>query len=191
MLVRPLFSTTLMILVMGLLPVSSQAQTCEAPPGSSAVDQYCEAIPEGGGSQSSDDFNRSDNSGAVAGSSSGGGGGTGGTSGQTASPAAEELEAAGADGAAVSGLTKTSGASATKTTTSQGAVAGDTASSEPSGSPLKAVSASVENGSTVGSGLIWGLLAVTLVLAALGWVAYRRHDNPDTTQSPPPKPDPS
>ncbi|UUY02894.1 hypothetical protein LRS13_19740 [Svornostia abyssi] len=42
-----------------------------------------------------------------------------------------------------------------------------------SGSPLKAVSASVQNGPVAGSLLIWALLGGTFAVLALGWIRYR------------------
>lgn len=146
----------------------AQAQNCEAPPGSAAVDQYCEAIPEGGGSQSGNDFQReraTSGSGATEGDA-------------TAVPAgtATELKAAGQDGEAIAKLAagSTTGTSSGGSADASGDVAGATASSEHvSGSPLKAVSASVQNGPVAGSLLIWALLGSTFAVLALGWIRYR------------------
>ncbi len=149
----------------------AQAQNCEAPPGSAAVDQYCEAIPEGGGSQSGNDFQRERaTSGAAATPSGDSPGLPAGT--------ATALESAGQDGEAVA---KLAAGGAGRTTASEdaaepaGEVAGATASSDDvSSSPLKAVSASVQNGPVAGSLLIWALLGSTIAVLALGWIRYRR-----------------
>ena len=159
---------------------SAHAQSCEAPPGSAAVEQYCEAIPEGDGAQSGNDFRRE-----AAESVSGGGGtnGQGGSGNPALSvEAAQALESAGADGEAVADLARASsgGQSASSNgnaASEAGDVAGSSASSdEASGSPLKAVSASVENGPVAGSLMIWALLGATLVVLALGWMRFRRTD---------------
>lgn len=146
----------------------AQAQNCEAPPGSAAVDQYCEAIPEGGGSQSGNDFQRE--------RATSGSGTTEGDA--TALPAgtATELEAAGQDGEAIAKLAAggTTGTTSGGSADASGDVAGATASSEDvSGSPLKAVSASVQNGPVAGSLLIWALLGSAFAVLALGWIRYR------------------
>ncbi len=159
---------------------AAHAQSCEAPPGSAAVEQYCEAIPEGDGAQSGNDFRRE-----ATDSAAGGGGttGQGGSGDSTLSPeATEALESAGADGAAVADLARaSSGGRNTSSNGSSASEAGDVAGSsatseEASGSPLKAVSASVENGPVAGSLMIWALLGATLVVLALGWMRFRRND---------------
>lgn len=145
------------------------AQNCEAPPGSAAVDQYCEAIPEGGGSQSGNDFQRS-----AAGSAAEG---TGGASSPLSAAALRALRAAGAEGAAVEELARTSRATRGGGSAAAGDVAGVSAASDDvSGSPLNAVSASVENGPVAGPLLIWALLGATLALIGLAWVPYRRRN---------------
>lgn len=164
---------------------SAHAQSCEAPPGSAAVEQYCEAIPEGDGAQSGNDFRREATESAGAG---GGTNGQDGSGGSTLSPeATEALESAGADGDAVADLARASsgGPNTASNGTSEaeaGDVAGSSASSqEASGSPLKAVSASVENGPVAGSLMIWALLGATLVVLALGWMRFRRTGAPPPT----------
>lgn len=164
------------------LPGAALAQRCEAPPGSSAVEQYCEAIPEGGGTQSGDDFQQSRGDGSSSGDDSASG---------VSEATQQELSDAGADGAAIVGLAAGSSGGGTGgsggasgpgsdagESGEQGAVRGASAQgSEPSGSPLKAVSASVENGATIGGVFIWALLGITLLVAALAWATFRGRGN--------------
>lgn len=181
-----LITASLVVALLTLTASPALAQTCEAPPGSAAVDQYCEAIPEGSGSQSGADFQRS------AGSSSSDGTSGSGTGSGLSDDTARELRAAGSAGAAVEQLSRASRAKAPSGgSTAQGDVAGvDAASDDVSGSPLKAIPASVENGPVAGPVLVWALLAATLALLGLGWVAYRHRDDgvagsPSDTREPP------
>lgn len=174
---RLLLRTVGVALLLGILcwmPSAAAAQRCEAPPGSSAVEQYCEAIPDAGGSQSGDSFARDS-----------GRQDPGGNVKNVPAGTQRTLRKSGKDGAAVVGLVAASSGgggggdgpgpdSGAKSTNEVGGVKGETASSaDPSGNPLKAVSASVENGATVGGGFIWALLVVTLLMAAVGWLAFR------------------
>lgn len=154
---------------------SAQAQDCEAPPGSAAVEQYCEAIPEGSGSQSGNEFQRER-------ATQGGEGDAGGGQRNNAFSAdtASKLESEGTEGAAVAALvgqsSRSSGSGSTGSagTTNDGGVAGAQASGgEASTSPLKAVSASVVNGPVTGPLLIWALLGSTVAVCGLGWIRYR------------------
>ncbi len=161
-------------LVPSIAAPAAQAQGCEAPPGSAAVEQYCEAIPQGDGSQSGNNFQRE------ASESTPGGGGTNGQSGGNpalSAEAARELQSSGADGEAVAELARASGGGPTGASDEEaGEVAGTVAQSEAaSGSPLKAVSASVENGPVAGPLMIWALLGATLIVLALGWMRFRRN----------------
>lgn len=151
---------------------SAHAQSCEAPPGSAAVDQYCEAIPEGDGSQSGSDFRRQSAESSAGREQDDG----------SALPAAalKQLQSAGSDGGSVANLAR-----AARDTrqplpggnNEAGEVAGATASSDAgSGSPLKALSASVQNGPIAGSLLIWGLLGSTVAVLSVGWIRHRGGD---------------
>lgn len=175
---------TFVLTIAVLVPTASPAlaQDCEAPPGSAAVDQYCEAIPEGSGSQSGNDFQRN-----AAGASAGGNDG-----GSPLPPAtARDLRAAGATGAAVEQLARASrgeaasgGGASGPAGEGTGDVAGVSASRDDvSGSPLKAIPASVENGPVAGPVLSWTLLGATVAILGLAWVGYRRRG--DDVSSPP------
>lgn len=168
--------TLLLIALLALAPTQAHAQRCEAPPGTSAVDQYCEAIPDADGTQSAQDARS-----------------------QTASPSqsldAESeraLEAEGADGQAVLGIVARSGSAAPDTPNSDGdkqpSGGGDNASNdgarpeavpavdgeeEPSANPLRAVTAAVTDGDLMGQGFAWLLVALTVVTLGGRWIAYR------------------
>ncbi len=157
-----------------LLPPNSPAfaQTCEAPPGTSAVEQYCEAIPEGSGSESGSDFQRSSRASESQGTSPG-----------NANEAQGELADAGADGSAVIALAENTGpkgsddtqAGANEQPESDAADGRQQRNVENApGGPLKAISASVENGSTLGAPFGWALLASLVAVAGLAWLRFRR-----------------
>jgi len=149
-----------------LAPSASAQSRCVAPPGSSAVDQYCEVVPDGTGGRSGD---------------GGGGGGGGGVSGKTA----KQLEQAGAAGAAVLEL---SGGKAKKPNKKDGASGGSnagsgsgSASALPDTDPgtkstnvIEAAATSASDSARVGSGFIWVLLAGIAAVGGWGWISYRR-----------------
>src|SRR3954447_7639996 len=51
-------SLVLVALAAALFAVPASAQSCKAPPGMSAIDQYCEAIPSAGGDRGNTDLDR-------------------------------------------------------------------------------------------------------------------------------------
>lgn len=157
---------------------------CEAPPGSAGVDQYCEAIPTAGGRQTPHSS------------------GSTGSGGSVSKKTAAQLQQGGADGAAVLNLAsnansgsssssashKASGTSGHKrskhaaaTPTSSGPGGG--APKLPSADPVRAVSASVTGGGTVGSGFVWGLVAATVLLGGVWWTGFRRRSTGDPADS--------
>lgn len=128
------------------------AQKCEAPPGTAAVDQYCEVIPDERGSTPSARY-------ADQAASNGG------------SPLAQRLAAQDLDGAAL--------ATFVERTRPQGAVKGTTAQREsaslaaPPGGPIAAVKASVGEGGIAGIGFVVALVAIAALVAVL-WAVDRR-----------------
>lgn len=159
------------------VPSSAVGQDCQGRPGASAVEQYCEAIPDATGKP-------------VQPSSEPSGSATAGTT-PIGRKTGDDLRAAGTDGKAVltlAGVTSpsrggsgardaprngTSSSTSASTPSERGAVAGVSAASEPSASPLRAVSASVQSGRTVGGDFLWVLAAVTLIGLAAGWLRFR------------------
>jgi hypothetical protein len=143
--------------------VAQAKQRCQAPPGRSGIDQYCETIPGAGGDESS-------------GSHQGTGGR--GSSGSTLSRGTRsQLRNAGDAGAGVLNLVdgdnSTKGKKKSSGSSSKGG--GDESSSNSVGSnPLSAVRSGVESGSSAGPWFLWALLAIAAVFLALAWLRYRR-----------------
>ena len=160
-------------------PASAQGERCQAPPGRSALEQYCEQLPGAGGSQ---------------GGSGGGGSVDRGT--------ARELRGAGEEGEALLGLAESSGGGADHSDrdasggsgggdgagddsgsgSSDSSAAGD-AEDEPSSSVLSALASSAEDGPTVGEALVWVVIAIAVGCFALVWLGWRkrRADQPDSS----------
>jgi hypothetical protein len=160
---RTLFAA-LALLVCGLSAAAAQAQRCTAPPGTAAVDQYCETIPAADGSTGSQPGND-----AARGSVSKG--------------TLEALRAAGADGSSLAGIvSQTAPAPATGSPQRADAPkpsakrpAGKDTTDRPSANPLTALSSAAGDGSILPSGLVWVLLA--LLVTAVGIALFRRRSN--------------
>lgn len=161
----------LLLAAFALFATDARAQRCVAPPGTAAIDQYCETVPTAGGDRGS------------------------------APPAAprgvpprtvRRLAASGDDGAALNRLLGQAPESGTgpASTGRQGGkgrpavegergrggsrtATGTARTRPPSGNPLDAVRESVAGGTTLGSSFGWLLLGVTLALAAWAWVGVR------------------
>jgi hypothetical protein len=136
------------------------AQSCKAPPGMSAIDQYCEAIPGAAGDRGNSDLDR----------------------GGLPIPAATQraLARSGPDGRAVIGL---SAASAKQGSGKghRGAGAGvkpatgpDRPAEAPSSNPIAALAAGVTDGATVSPLLGTVMLFLALVFFGTAWLRYRR-----------------
>lgn len=174
-------------------PAGVQAAGCQGAPGTSALEQYCEAIPDAAGGRQ--------NPGRSTGSSNGSGSSSNSGAGVSSSTAAK-LSGAGADGAAVEQLAGGVKKSTAKSSSSKSSKMSDdsadgsgvaaaggsggpgggaaaagavSAPADPSNSPLKAATKAVGGGPTVGGGLVWGLLAMTAI-GAIGAVVLRRHN---------------
>ncbi len=168
---------TLVAALFVVLSPQAMAQACQGRPGASAIEQYCEAIPEGTGERVTPSSERESR----------------GSSSDVPAGTAQELADAGQEGQAVLGLAASSsggggdsgngagsGASSGGDSASGNASAGDAASatpaaSSPSDNPLKAVSSAVSNGATVGSAFLWGLFALALAAAGAAWIGFRRN----------------
>ncbi|MDQ8045614.1 MAG: hypothetical protein REI11_13500 [Patulibacter sp.] len=174
-----------------LVSGASAAGNCSSAPGASAIQQYCEAVPEANGGSQHSRSGSSKSSGSSGSSTSG-----------VSSSTAAKLGSAGADGAAVEqlagGTTSTGASSSSKSdkkkdkdgaagTTGSGSGGSGTGGgaagavkgikidgpSDPSGSPLKAATHAVANGPTVGTGVVWGLVGLSAIGAA-GAIFIRR-----------------
>ncbi len=166
----------LLIATMAATPGLAQAQRCEAPPGTSAVDQYCEAIPDANGTQSAQDARSQE----------------AGTSGALDARATRALEAEGADGQAVLGIASRSSSAGSIPIDSEKNQGGGAGSSEtaaagldseaaatpggeqqPSANPLRAVTSAVTNGDVMGQGFAWILVAIAVLALGGRWIAFR------------------
>jgi hypothetical protein len=163
---RSLLLSTLLLLAVAA-PATAGTSDCVAPPGTAAIEEYCETVPsatgdKGGGIRSAQPLDRSTRA---------------------------ALRAQGADGQALAGLLRSDGSSAPGgsagskgSKASKGARAGSTGTNgggagatqdEPSGNPLHAVTSAVEAGPTLGGGFAWALLGITALMIAAGWIRLR------------------
>jgi hypothetical protein len=165
---RLMQSTAAALVLAFLAAAPAAAQTCVAPPGTAAVDQYCETVPSAGGDR-----------------------GAGGSAPRAASPTptpaaavvppgtASTIAKAGKDGAALNRLLGQDhagrrGRSGSATATAPSGPTGAAAAPSPSGNPLDAIRRSLSDGSTAGSPFVWVLLLSALGMAGWGWTAFRR-----------------
>jgi hypothetical protein len=176
-LIRHQLSLTCALLIgAGLLAPAASAQgDCQALPGRSALEQYCEVLPGAGGSHPA--------------------GTRGGGSGRDALPRSvrRQLERAGAAGGVVAALvggsggtdgTRGGGSGDGRTSGGAGTGGEGTASSasvpgEPSDNPLEAVRSAATAGPSSGSALLWALVAVIVLLAGFAWFRHRHPPEPE------------
>jgi hypothetical protein len=164
------FSRLLLLVLAAMLVTAgpAAAQRCNAPPGTAAVDQYCENVPSATGN-------------------GGGSGGSDGSSGATAPRSTvRALDRAGESGQELKRFLGEDVASAQgqsgKKRLSERAADRKTQKPEPTGkapaqpssNPLGAVQSAVNSGTTVGSGFTWLLVSLTLLIAGIAWMRYRR-----------------
>jgi hypothetical protein len=175
-------------IVLALIPAAASAAgtNCQAPAGTSGIDQYCEVLPGAGGSGSSGHHKK-----------------------KAASPVSpkttRDLEHQGTAGAAILALTQSGGAPAatqtpppaakTKTHKRHKAAATTPSNSQtppsapkpsvagpkgpaPGNDPFSAVGNSVSVGSAMSAGFVWVLVGIALILGAMTWLSYRtrRHE---------------
>jgi hypothetical protein len=138
----------------------ASAQSCQAPPGTAGIDQYCEAIPGPGHNQ--------------------GRGDRGGPGHPVPHKAQRALQRAGKDGAALLHLTQSSPAqTGTAHKGGSGSTTGQSGASKGGGSdPFSAVKSAVQSGASAGPGFVWALVAIGLLMGGMGWMTYRRRRAP-------------
>ena len=142
-----------------LLPADALAQRCQAPPGTSAIEQYCETLPGPAGDRDP--------------------GGTRGSGGSDLPPrVVSELEKAGVDGTrllAVTGRQGETGNSrpSSQTERSTSRKARDTSTSQESGDPISALKAQADSGPSTGPLFLWVLVGMAALLAAAAWARSR------------------
>jgi hypothetical protein len=161
-----------------LIPASASAApvNCQAPAGTSGIDQYCEVLPGAGGSGSDHHKKKK----------------------HVSSQVQQKLQSQGSDGAAILQLTQSSGAADAQTTTpapiakhkathKQKSSAAPTTSTpatttpaqttpqaqsegpSPSNNPFSAVG----NATGLSGGFTWVLVGILLVFVAMAWISYR------------------
>jgi hypothetical protein len=143
------------------------AQSCTAPPGTAAIDEYCESVPSATGD---------------------GGGSTGSPPQSPSTSTVRALDRSGTNGKELNrflGETATSAhgreneanrkkpKAGSHTSSGSGGSAG-TVPDQQSSNPLGAVQSAVNSGTTIGKGFTWSLIAITLLLVGLAWMRYRR-----------------
>jgi hypothetical protein len=168
----------LLLALIAAAPAAAQRQDCEAPPGRSGVEQYCEALPLAGGPQAGgrDESSGVDRAtadrlrsagrdgGAVLSLTDGvrrGAGSEGGSGGGPASGMGDERHsrsAAGTDGGRTPSADEP----------------GDPVVDDPPGNLLSALRSSVEDGPTLSSAFPWVLIAIAIGCFALAWFGWRR-----------------
>ncbi len=129
---------------------AAAAQSCEAPPGTAGIDQYCETVPGAKGDRES---------------------GTGQRVGRSLDRGTSQaLERGGRDGRGVLALPAAAGADGRGDRAGPRRQEGE----EPSGSAFGALGSGIESGSAAGQGFIWLLIAAGVGMAGIAWVRYRR-----------------
>lgn len=169
---------TLLVLAGGA-PSAALAQGCEAPPGTSAIEQYCERVPSAGtDSQGTRETKRESREALPP---------------RTVRQLEQEsggevvlgLPAAkGDDGAPPSGGAGTESAPAPKggassPDTSKTEIAAADSTSEPSNNPFEAAVAASGQGDGMGAMFGWLLVAAALGAAGLAWTQFRRRSSED------------
>ena len=166
-----------------LLPASASAApvNCQAPAGTSGIDQYCEVLPGAGGSGSDHHKKKK----------------------HVSEQVQQKLQSQGSDGAAILQLTQSSGAADAQSNTPPAPVKKQTthrkkkssapatttpattqaparttpqAQSEgpsPANNPFSAVGNSFSTSTGISGGFAWVLIAIGLIFAGMGWISYR------------------
>lgn len=162
---RVVLSLALALAAMLLAIAPASAQTCNAPPGTAAVDQYCENVPSAGGD---------------------GGGPSGGS---PAKPSQSTVHAFAGSGQAGKELNKYLGEDVASTGGSKGSSNRSSGTRKkstkdqpatksprrPSASPLGAVQSAVNSGATIGGGFTWILIAIAIAIGGTAWLRHRRN----------------
>jgi hypothetical protein len=134
-------------------PAWGATANCQAPPGTSAVDQYCETIPAPGGDRGSSDR-------------------TGRRTGSSLTPGtARTLGRAGTDGRGI--LSLPAGAPPAHARRHAPALA-PPKPAPASESPFSAIGSAVDAGGSLGSGFMWVLIALGIGFVGAAWMRYRR-----------------
>jgi cobalamin biosynthesis Mg chelatase CobN len=175
-----------------LLPASASAApvNCQAPAGTSGIDQYCEVLPGAGGTGSNHHKTKK----------------------HVSQQVTQKLQSQGDAGAAILQLTQSSGAADAQTTTTPPVAKkhksghkkatttspGNSTTSQtpskttpqarsegpsPGNDPFTAVGNSFSTSTGISGGFAWVLIAIGLIFAGMGWVSYRGRSREPGTPS--------
>lgn len=169
--------------LLGPASASAAPVNCQAPPGTSGIDQYCETVPGAGGDQGTRGGGShprhhvgdsvSHRTAAALRNSAAGRAILGLTT--DSSTGSSQGSGSGSGTGTNGGSSGTNGTSHRTGTGANGSAAGQGA--VPSGrsdNPLQAVQSAAGTGTSAGPAFIWILVIVALVMAGLGWLRYRR-----------------
>ena len=148
-------STVAIAVLLGFAGTAVAAPRCEAAPGTSGIDQYCETVPGANGDRGS---------------------GTGPGAGRSLDRrTARSLDREGRDGRGVLAL-PSSGTERVraKSGSEPGAREGAKSRSKPSESTLGAIGSAIGSGPDGGQGFLWVLAAAAVGMVAIAWTRYRR-----------------
>lgn len=135
-----------------VLATPAQAQRCDAPAGTGAVDQYCEVVPGDRGDRDP-----------------GPGGGP-----TIDEPTAAGLAGQGEDGAALARSLGRDPAGLEPRTPKNKDSDAVTLPDVPSSNPFSSVTRAIGGDATLGSVFFWALFGIVLAMLGWAWVAYRR-----------------
>lgn len=164
------FAVLVVIAGVFCLPAGAIGQTsCEAPPGTSAIDQYCETIPRADGPRGAGDPGATRTPRPLPASTlralRGGDADARALADTLAGPAGEGSDGDGG-GQGRSNAPKVAGLDAPS-------------AEDPSTNPFSALKASVGSGGSIGGGFIWTLIAIALLMFSLAWLRFRRAETSD------------
>lgn len=149
-------------LALGLAGPASAAPKCFAPPGTAAMEQYCETVPSASGNQA----------GPGSGARS-----TAGQAGPSVSAAtADQIAASVGDEATqnITGVPRGREAGRDNKSTKPGHPTTSSTPADAEANPLSAVASAAGTGAEVGGPLVYTLLALTLIVVGLAWTRFRR-----------------
>jgi cobalamin biosynthesis Mg chelatase CobN len=176
----------LLVLALVLPSAASAANVnCQAPAGTSGIDQYCEVLPGAGGngttghhkkkhvsSQTTQTLQKQGSAGqAILALTEASGSATGETTAPatTSTPAKHKAHHKKQSSSTATPTTTSTGTQTPTKTTTQAKSEGPS----PSNDPFSAVGNSFSVGSGVGGSFVWVLVGIGLVLVAMAWLQYR------------------
>jgi len=147
-------STVAIAVLFGFAGTAVAAPRCEAAPGTSGIDQYCETVPGANGDRGS---------------------GTGPGAGRSLDPkTVRSLDREGRDGRGVLALPSSGRGAPVERGSKPGAREGAKSRSKPSESTLGPLGSAIESGPSAGQSFLWVLAAAAVGMVGIAWARYRR-----------------